>query len=57
MNTLLTVVLFALAATIRCQTFQYFRGWTNGKRATLANSPAFLANIAPEGHPMQESDR
>lgn len=55
--TLLTLVLSAVTVTIRCQTFQYSRGWTNGKRATLANSPQFLANIAADGHPIQESDR
>lgn len=54
--TLLTFVLSAVAVTIRCQTFQYSRGWTNGKRATLANSPPFLANIASDGHSIQESD-
>lgn len=57
--TLLTFVLCTVAVTIRSQTFQYSRGWTNGKRTTLANSSPFLANIASEseGHPIQEPDR
>lgn len=41
---IILVIAFCCISQFACQTFQYSRGWTNGKRSGAVNSPVSAAS-------------
>lgn len=54
---LVVVILSLVMNAVFCQTFQYSRGWTNGKRSETPNPAEISNSISDEGFTNNELKR